>query len=82
VVIVILRQIVFNQSSLIAQLTATSETCSPAPIVHSGLGTNLPGRRFDHLFFSAMAGLLFLTVFIGFAHSYYLAGIFARPCPV
>lgn len=41
----------------------------------------LPGRRFDHLFFSSMALLLLATVFLGFAHSYYLAGVFRAPLP-
>jgi hypothetical protein len=51
-------------------------------VAHSATrASGLPGRRFDHLFFSAMAGLLLLTVFIGFAHSYYLAGIFHAPLP-
>src|SRR5438128_1996163 len=41
----------------------------------------LPGRRFDHLFFSGMALLLLLTVFAGFARTYYLAGVFHAPLP-
>jgi FtsH-binding integral membrane protein len=40
-----------------------------------------PGRRYDHLFFSAMALSMLATVFVGFAHSYYLAGIFGAPLP-
>ncbi len=43
--------------------------------------TRLPGRRFDHLFFSTMALLMLASVFLGFAHSYYLAGIFHAPLP-
>jgi hypothetical protein len=43
--------------------------------------TGLPGRRFDNVFFSAMALLIVATVFLGFAHSYYLAGIFRAPLP-
>ena len=42
---------------------------------------SVPGRRYDHLFFSAMALLLLATVFVGFARSYYLAGIFRAPLP-
>ncbi len=42
---------------------------------------SLPGRRYDHLFFSGMALALLLTVFVGFAHTYYLAGIFHAPLP-
>jgi hypothetical protein len=43
--------------------------------------TSLPGRRYDHLFFSAMAVLILATVFAGFAPSYYFAGIFRAPLP-
>ena len=43
--------------------------------------TGLPGRRYDHLFFSAMALLMMGTVFVGFAHTYYLAGVFHAPLP-
>jgi hypothetical protein len=41
----------------------------------------LPGRRYDHLFFSAMALLMLVTVFVGFARTYYLAGVFHAPLP-
>lgn len=41
----------------------------------------LPGRRFDHFFFSSMALLMLVTVFVGFAPSYYLAGVFRAPLP-
>jgi hypothetical protein len=40
-----------------------------------------PGRRYDHFFFSVMSLLILLTVFIGFAHTYYLAGLFHAPLP-
>lgn len=42
---------------------------------------SLPGRRFDHQFFSAMAVLILATVFAGFARTYYLAGVFHAPLP-
>ncbi len=42
---------------------------------------SLPGRRYDHYFFSATAVLMLLTVFFGFARSYFLAGIFNAPLP-
>jgi len=42
---------------------------------------SLAGRRFDNVFFSAMAVLIVATVFVGFAHSYYLAGMFSAPLP-
>lgn len=41
----------------------------------------LPGRRFDHVFFSAVAWLMLTTVFVGFAPSYYLAGAVHAPLP-
>jgi FtsH-binding integral membrane protein len=41
----------------------------------------VPGRKYDHVFFSAMALLLLGSVFLGFAHSYYLAGVFRAPLP-
>ena len=42
---------------------------------------SLPGRRFDHLFFPAVAWLMLITVFVGFAPSYYLAGALRAPLP-
>jgi len=41
----------------------------------------VPGPRFDHFFFSAMALLMLATVFVGFARTYYLAGMFRAPLP-
>src|SRR5215470_2562761 len=41
----------------------------------------LPGRRYDHYFFSGMALLMLGTVFEGFARTYYLAGVFHAPLP-
>src|SRR5882762_3311370 len=38
-------------------------------------------RRFEHLFFSGMAAVILAAVFLGFAHSYYLAGVFKAPLP-
>jgi hypothetical protein len=38
-------------------------------------------RRVDHLFFSGMAVLILATVFVGFARTYYLAGVFNAPLP-
>src|SRR5580692_6879128 len=40
-----------------------------------------PGRRYDHIFFSGMAVLILASVFLGFAHSYYLAGVFHALLP-
>ena len=39
------------------------------------------GRRYDHYFFSGMAVLILATVFVGFARTYYLAGVFLAPLP-
>ncbi len=41
----------------------------------------LPGRRYDHYFFSFTALLMLVTVLLGFARTYYLAGIFRAPLP-
>jgi len=38
-------------------------------------------HRYERFFFSGMALLIFGSVFLGFAHSYYLAGIFKAPLP-
>jgi FtsH-binding integral membrane protein len=43
--------------------------------------SGLPGRRYDHWFFSAMAFLILVTVFAGFARTYYFAGMFRAPLP-
>lgn len=43
--------------------------------------SSLPGRRFDHIFFSVTAWLMLATVFLGFAPTYYLAGMFHAPLP-
>jgi len=44
--------------------------------------TSRRGRyRCDNLFFSGLAMLFLVSVFIGFAHSYYLAGLFKAPLP-
>ena len=56
--------------------TITLQPAAPSKPVRA-----LPGRRFDHLFFSSMAVLMLATVFLGFARTYYLAGIFHAPLP-
>jgi len=56
--------------------TLVARPAAPAKIVHTA-----PGRRFDHVFFSAMALLMLATVFVGFARTYYLAGVFHAPLP-
>ena len=42
------------------------------------LGTK---RQYDNYFFSAMALLILATVFVGFARTYFLAGVFRAPLP-
>jgi hypothetical protein len=37
--------------------------------------------RFEHFFFSGMALFILACVFVGFAHTYYLAGVFNAPLP-
>src|SRR5947199_9040498 len=39
------------------------------------------GRHFDNFFFSGMALLILATVFVGFARTYYLAGVFHAQLP-
>ncbi len=41
----------------------------------------LVSRRTDNYFFSGMALLLLLTVLVGFARTYFLAGVFRAPLP-
>jgi hypothetical protein len=36
-------------------------------------------RRFNDLFFPVIAVLILSTVFLGFARTYYLAGVFRAP---
>ena len=43
--------------------------------------SNLPGRRFDHVFFPGIAWLMLIIVLVGFAPSYYLAGAIRAPLP-
>jgi hypothetical protein len=38
-------------------------------------------RNLDNKFFAAMAGVILATVFLGFAHTYYLAGVFKANLP-
>ena len=45
------------------------------------LARPFPGRRHEHVFFSVTAVLMLGTVLVGFACSYYLAGVFHQPLP-
>lgn len=55
---------------------ALGERRLAAPVTRS-----LPGTRFDHRFFPGIAWLMLVTVFVGFAPSYYLAGVLQAPLP-
>jgi hypothetical protein len=49
-------------------------------VVESPVIQQSRGRTAEHLFFGGMSGLIALVVFIGFARTYYLAGMFgAKP---
>src|SRR5512142_2509418 len=41
----------------------------------------LPGRRYDNTFFSVMAGIILVLVAVGFARTYFLAGVFRAHLP-
>src|SRR5690349_18811923 len=41
----------------------------------------IPGRRYDHYFFSSVAALMLAAVILGFGPSYYFAGVFKAPLP-
>lgn len=41
----------------------------------------LPGRRHDRIFFGTMIVILLAIVFVGFARTYYMAGLFHAPLP-
>ena len=43
--------------------------------------TARPRLRYDNLFFSGMAAVALVVVLIGFAHTYFLAGLFRAPLP-
>ena len=51
------------------------------PRAYAKPSTAVPGRRFDHYFFSGTAWLMLGTVLLGFGPTYYLAGVFNAPLP-
>src|SRR5258708_20195133 len=59
--------------------TMATTVANPSSSAKSAI--DLPGRRYDHRFFSVMGLLMLATVFIGFARTYYLAGVFRAPLP-
>jgi FtsH-binding integral membrane protein len=56
-------------------------TIAANPRAFSNPTAVLPGRRFDHIFFSVTALMMAVTVYVGFAPTYYMAGIFRAPLP-
>src|SRR5215471_1450295 len=59
----------------------TMSTTATSPRAFSNPGAVLPGRRFDHIFFSATVLMMAATVYVGFAPTYYMAGVFRAPLP-
>lgn len=49
--------------------------------VSAKAGLTLPGRRYDHYFFSGTAWSMLGVVLVGFGPTYYLAGVFNAPLP-
>ena len=47
----------------------------------AGISRHQRNDHFDNLFFSGMAVVILASVFVGFARSYYLAGVFKAPLP-
>jgi len=56
-------------------------TALARPVTPTKPAPRLPGRRYDHLFFSGTALLMLATVFVGFGPTYYWAGGFRAPLP-
>lgn len=56
-------------------------TTTANPRAFSNPAGVLPGRRFDHIFFSVTALMMAATVYVGFAPTYYMAGVFRAPLP-
>lgn len=55
-------------------MTTVSGASSPSAI-------RLPGSRFDHVFFQTMVVLLTVAMVVGFAKTYFLAGVFRAKLP-
>lgn len=53
-------------------------TVTPIPVQTAA---RLPGRRYDHLFFGSVIVLMLAAVSLGFARTYFLAGVFHAPLP-
>lgn len=51
------------------------------PRLSSKVAATLPGKRYDHYFFSGTAWLMLASVVLGFGPTYYFAGVFHAPLP-
>jgi hypothetical protein len=56
-------------------------TIAATPARSSNPVRAIPDLRYEHVFFSGMSIAMLLTVFFGFARTYYLAGVFRAPLP-
>jgi hypothetical protein len=56
-------------------------TTAVRPVASVEVTRSLPGNRFDHIFFPGIAWLMLIVVFVGFAPTYYLAGLVRAPLP-
>src|SRR5215471_17750188 len=59
-------------------MVSTTVASARPPATPAG---TLPGRQFDHYFFSGTAWLMLASVIVGFGPTYYLAGVFNAPLP-
>src|ERR1700722_13864295 len=73
----------FASSRLVQKIIAQSGDTMATAVASNTMKVRagVPGRKYDHVFFSGMAVLLLGSVFLGFAHTYYLAGMFSAPLP-
>jgi hypothetical protein len=59
----------------------TERSMATATPLNNNTRTSRRARAYDNYFFSGMALLMLATVFIGFARTYFLAGVFRAPLP-
>src|SRR5207244_3825284 len=64
-----------GQIPAITSSSGAGATSSEVAIGHSR------SRRFDHWFFSCLAVIILISVFVGFARTYYLAGVLKARLP-
>lgn len=56
-------------------------TTIAGPRSYAKPAASVPGRRFDHYFFSGTAWLMLASVMLGFGPTYYFAGLLSAPLP-